>query len=54
MIVREGDLPAGTDTGALARFYVTVLFGLSVQAGDGATPEELDSAIGCAMAAWPS
>ncbi|WP_040797251.1 TetR/AcrR family transcriptional regulator [Nocardia higoensis] len=51
--VREGDLPAGTDTAALARFYATVLFGLSVQARDGAALEELDAAIDCALTAWP-
>ncbi|WP_280498161.1 TetR/AcrR family transcriptional regulator [Nocardia asiatica] len=52
--VAEGDLPAGTDTAALAGFYTTVLYGLSIQARDGATPAELTASIDCAMAAWPA
>ncbi|MGY1942159.1 TetR/AcrR family transcriptional regulator [Nocardia asiatica] len=52
--VAEGDLPAGTDTAALAGFYTTVLYGLSIRARDGATPAELTASIDCAMAAWPA
>ena len=51
--VAEGDLtapPAGLD--AIARYYTTVVQGLSVQARDGATREELEAVITCAMAAW--
>ncbi|MGK8523208.1 TetR/AcrR family transcriptional regulator [Nocardia asteroides] len=51
--VTEGDLPEGTDSAALASFYTTVLYGLSIQARDGASAAELTSAIDCAMAAWP-
>lgn len=51
--VADGDLPAGTDTAALAAFYATVLYGLSIQARDGASPAELTASIDCAMAAWP-
>ncbi|AXK88759.1 TetR/AcrR family transcriptional regulator [Nocardia farcinica] len=51
--VAEGDLAPGTDTAALAVFYTTVLYGLSVQARDGATAAELNEAIDRAMAAWP-
>ncbi|XYH97700.1 TetR/AcrR family transcriptional regulator [Sorangium sp. So ce1128] len=50
--VVEGDLPAGTDTAALAAFYTTVLQGLSIQARDGASREALLSIVDCAMAAW--
>ncbi|WP_437506135.1 TetR/AcrR family transcriptional regulator [Sorangium sp. So ce1099] len=50
--VTEGDLPAGTDTAALAAFYTTVLQGLSIQARDGASHEALLSVVDCAMAAW--
>ncbi|WP_437723334.1 TetR/AcrR family transcriptional regulator [Sorangium sp. So ce861] len=50
--VAEGDLPAGTDTAALAAFYTTVLQGLSIQARDGASREALEAIVGCAMAAW--
>jgi AcrR family transcriptional regulator len=51
--VTEGDLaasPAGID--AVARYYTTVVQGLSIQARDGATRAELESVITCAMAAW--
>ncbi|WP_437287837.1 TetR/AcrR family transcriptional regulator [Sorangium sp. So ce406] len=50
--VAEGDLPAGTDTAALAAFYTTVLSGLSLQARDGAPRESLQAIVDCAMAAW--
>ena len=42
--------PAGL--GAIARYYTTVVQGLSVQARDGATRAELETVITCAMAAW--
>ncbi|GGS67362.1 TetR family transcriptional regulator [Planobispora rosea] len=51
--VADGDLaapPAGLD--AVARYYTTVVQGLSVQARDGATRAELEGVITCAMAAW--
>jgi AcrR family transcriptional regulator len=51
--VADGDLaapPAGLD--AVARYYTTVVQGLSVQARDGATRKELETVITCAMAAW--
>lgn len=50
--VARGDLPAGTDTAAMAAFYTTVLNGLSIQARDGASPAELHAIVDCAMAAW--
>src|SRR3954463_10275733 len=37
---------------AIARYYTTVVQGLSVQARDGATRAELEAVITCAMAAW--
>lgn len=52
--VAEGDLPARVDTAALATFYTTVLYGLSIQARDGAGLDELNGSIDVAMAAWPS
>ncbi|GLW31152.1 TetR/AcrR family transcriptional regulator [Actinoplanes regularis] len=51
--VTDGELtasPSGLD--ALARFYTTVVQGLSLQARDGATRAELESVITCAVAAW--
>ncbi|QBS40147.1 TetR/AcrR family transcriptional regulator [Nocardia sp. CS682] len=52
--VAEGDLPADTNTPALAHFYATVLYGLSIQARDGASLAELTQSIDVAMAAWPA
>jgi AcrR family transcriptional regulator len=37
---------------AVARYYTTVVQGLSLQARDGATRAELETVITCAMAAW--
>jgi hypothetical protein len=51
--VREGDLPAGTDCAALARYFATVLNGLAVQAASGATEAELRRVAVTAMRAWP-
>ena len=51
--VADGELvvpDAGLD--AIARFYTTVVQGLSVQSRDGATRDELEAAITCAMAGW--
>ena len=51
--VTDGDLAApsaGID--GIARYYTTVVQGLSVQARDGATRAELETVITCAMAAW--
>jgi hypothetical protein len=51
--LREGELPPGTDTGALADFYTTVLQGMAIQARDGATRKSLLAAAEAAMRAWP-
>jgi AcrR family transcriptional regulator len=37
---------------AVARYYTTVMQGLSIQARDGATRADLESVITCAMASW--
>jgi AcrR family transcriptional regulator len=51
--VADGDLTAPPDgLDALARYYATVVQGLSVQARDGAARAELETVITCAMAAW--
>ncbi|WP_339928513.1 TetR/AcrR family transcriptional regulator [uncultured Brevundimonas sp.] len=50
--VAEGDLPPELDTAAVAAFYATVIHGLGVRAGDGASREALLSAVDGAMAAW--
>ena len=51
--VTDGDLTAsaaGLDV--IARYYTTVVQGLSIQARDGADRGELEAVITCAMAAW--
>ena len=50
----DGVLPAGTDAEALARFVVSVLQGLSVQALDGASAAELGAVAVVALGTWPS
>ncbi|WP_141578555.1 TetR/AcrR family transcriptional regulator [Actinomadura sp. WMMA1423] len=51
--VADGDLAVSpADLDAIARYYTTVVQGLSIQARDGATREELEAVITCAMAAW--
>ncbi|MCW3843754.1 TetR/AcrR family transcriptional regulator [Micromonospora yasonensis] len=51
--VAEGDLTASdADVDAVARYYATVVQGLSVQARDGASRAELEAVITCAMAGW--
>jgi hypothetical protein len=51
--VTDGDLaasPAALD--AIARYYATVVQGMSVQARDGASRADLEAVVTCAMAAW--
>uniref|UniRef100_B0T6L0 Transcriptional regulator, TetR family n=1 Tax=Caulobacter sp. (strain K31) TaxID=366602 RepID=B0T6L0_CAUSK len=52
--IESGILPRTTDPASLARFYVTVLQGLSVQAVDGATRSQLDAVVLDALRAWPA
>jgi AcrR family transcriptional regulator len=47
----EGDLPPGVDPAALARFALTVLRGISVQAADGAGADELRAVADTALRA---
>jgi AcrR family transcriptional regulator len=51
--IADGDLTASPDSlDAIARYYTTVVQGLSVQARDGASRADLEAVITCAMAAW--
>lgn len=51
--ITDGDLTATDDAvDAIARYYATVVQGLSVQARDGATRDDLEAVITCAMATW--
>jgi AcrR family transcriptional regulator len=50
--IDRGELPPGTDVGRLARFYVTVQQGMSIQARDGADRATLEEIARSALAAW--
>ena len=50
----EGDLPAHVDTEGLMRVLIAMLQGISVQANQGATREELDRLVESGLALWPS
>ncbi|WP_199441457.1 TetR/AcrR family transcriptional regulator [Umezawaea beigongshangensis] len=49
----EGDLPAGTDPGLLARYLMTVANGIAVQAAGGAAADELHLVADMALRHWP-
>ena len=49
----EGDLPADSDPADLARYVVTVVRGMAVQAAGGASREELRRVVEIALRAWP-
>lgn len=49
-----GQLPAGTDVHALTTFYAATVQGMSRQAQDGATRQDLEQVAALAMQAWPS
>jgi AcrR family transcriptional regulator len=51
--IRDGDVPAGTDPGALADFYAAVLAGMSTLARDGASRESLGATAERALAVFP-
>ncbi|RLP75534.1 TetR/AcrR family transcriptional regulator [Mycetocola tolaasinivorans] len=49
----DGDFPPQTDPAALARYYLTVATGLTVQAASGIGREDLLQAVDFAMVAFP-
>jgi AcrR family transcriptional regulator len=51
--IEEGDLPRRTNAAKLARFIVTVIWGMSVQAAGGATRAQLQEVAAMAMQSWP-
>lgn len=51
--VAEGDLPRDADPIKLARFLMTVVWGMSVQAAGGATRQQLKDIAEMALRAWP-
>lgn len=49
----EGDLPPDADPTRLARYLMTVIWGLSVQAAGGATRKQLKEVAEIALRGWP-
>jgi AcrR family transcriptional regulator len=49
----EGDLPVDVDPADLARYLVTILRGMAVQAAGGAKRKELQRVVELAMRVWP-
>ncbi|WP_290050250.1 TetR/AcrR family transcriptional regulator [Amycolatopsis solani] len=52
--VDEGDLPRDADPRRLARFIMTMGFGIAVQAANGLCAAELDEIADTALLSWPS
>jgi AcrR family transcriptional regulator len=52
--VAEREMPVRTNIKAVARFYLAVQQGMSIQARDGAQREDLEAVARSAMAAWPT
>ena len=50
----EGDLPPDSDPADLARYFVTVVHGMAVQAASGASRKELRKVAETALRAWPT
>ncbi len=50
----EGDVPAGTNSAALASFYMAVVQGMSLHAKDGAPRKRLQEIAETALQAWPA
>jgi AcrR family transcriptional regulator len=51
---QEGDLPDGLDAEGLARYLLALLQGLSVQAGSGASCEQLRALVETSLQVWPT
>ncbi|MGH9554830.1 MAG: TetR/AcrR family transcriptional regulator [Terriglobales bacterium] len=51
--IAEADLPASVDPTKLARYVITVIWGLSVQAAGGAKRAQLKEVAELAMQCWP-
>lgn len=54
LAIVAGELPAQTDTAALAAYLAMVLQGMAVQAHDGASLAALEQMAELAMLAWPT
>lgn len=51
--IAEGDLPPDADAARLARYMITVIWGLSVEASGGATKAQLKEVADMALRSWP-
>ena len=52
--VAAGEISPKSDLAAIARYYVTMQQGMSIQARDGATRQQLEHIARAALAAWPA
>jgi hypothetical protein len=50
----DGDLPADADPDALARYVLTVGWGMAVEAQSGASREDLYRTVKLALKSWPT
>ncbi len=50
----EGDLPAHVEVSGLTTYLLALLQGMAVQAGSGASREQLEGLIETSLAVWPS
>jgi hypothetical protein len=50
----EGDLPGHAEPQGLAAYLTAMLQGMSVQAGAGASREELEQLVQTCLSTWPS
>ncbi len=50
---REGDLPADADVPGLTAYLLALLQGMAVQAGSGASNEQLEALIETSLTLWP-
>jgi len=52
--IEDGDFDGPVDPEAITKYMMAVLQGLAVQAGAGATREELERVVDMTLACWPS
>lgn len=50
--IADGDVPAGTEVNALVSLIAVIQAGLSMRARDGASRNELQTVVDCAMLSW--
>ena len=50
---RDGDLPDAVEPGALSQYLFTILQGMAVQAGAGATRADLEAVLDTSLMFWP-